>query len=104
MSFLIASTYLMSSVNGFVSSNRRLQRPLNSLAIPKLRQIALTCPMCGKPFGSGGNRVRICRPNRLDAASSATISRMKSRRGEALDSAGGTDGFDTVVAEKDSER
>src|SRR5262245_47261829 len=79
MSFLIASTYLMSSVEGFVSSNRRLQRPPNSCAMPKFTLIALTWPMCGKPLGSGGKRVAIGRPKRLLATSSATISRMKSR-------------------------
>jgi hypothetical protein len=39
MSFLIASTYLMSSVSGFVSSKRRL-RAVNSFAMPKFRLIA----------------------------------------------------------------
>src|SRR5438046_7745374 len=78
MSFVMASTYLMSAVDGLVSSNLRLQRPPNSRAMPKLRQIDLTWPMWGKPFGSGGNRVAMGRPNRPVAASSATISRMKS--------------------------
>ena len=63
----MASTYLMSSVNGLVSSKRRLQRPPNSVAMPKFRQIDFTCPMCGKPFGSGGKRVAIGRPKRLVA-------------------------------------
>src|SRR5688500_16811678 len=70
----------MSSVNGLVSSNRRLTRPPNSSAIPKFRQTDLACPMCMNPFGSGGKRVATGRPKRLVATSCATISRMKSRR------------------------
>ena len=58
--------------------------PPNSFAMPKLTQIDLTWPMCGNPFGSGGKRVAIWRPNRLLATSSATISRMKSRRGAGV--------------------
>jgi hypothetical protein len=38
--------------------------------------------MCRKPFGSGGKRVAGARPKRPLATSSATISRMKSRRGD----------------------
>src|SRR5690349_16045048 len=74
----MASTYSTSSLVGFVSSKRRLQRPLNSRATPKSRQIALAWPICRYPFGSGGNRVCTrppCRPLRW---SSATISRTKS--------------------------
>jgi len=53
----MASTYRMSSVDGLVSSNLRLQRPAYSRAMPKLRQIDLAWPMWRKPFGSGGKRV-----------------------------------------------
>src|SRR5574342_538822 len=53
----MASTYSTSSLVGLVSSNRRLQRPPNSDATPKSRQIALAWPMCRYPFGSGGKRV-----------------------------------------------
>ena len=45
------------SVAGFVSSKRRLQTPLYFSAIPKSIHIALTCPICRYPFGSGGKRV-----------------------------------------------
>src|SRR5215204_4915263 len=76
----MASTYLMSSVNGFVSSKRRLHRPPNSRAMPKLRQTDFTCPRWGKPLGSGGKRVATGRSNRLVATSSATMSLMKSLR------------------------
>ena len=79
-SFLMASTYFMSSVNGFVSSKRRLHAPPNSCASPKFRQIDFAWPMCRKPFGSGGKRVATWRPKRFVATSSATSSRMKSRR------------------------
>ena len=40
------STYSMSSVTGFVSSNRRLQVPPKSRAMPKFRQIDFAWPMC----------------------------------------------------------
>src|SRR5215211_5167281 len=76
----MASTYLMSSVNGFVSSKRRLHRPPNSRAMPKLRQTDFTCPRWGKPLGSGGKRVATGRSKRSVATSSATISLMKSLR------------------------
>lgn len=39
---------------GFVSSKRRLHTPPWYLANPKLMAIALLCPMCNNPFGSGG--------------------------------------------------
>jgi len=42
----MASMYSCSSLTGFVSSNRRLQRPPNSRAMPKFRQIDLAWPMC----------------------------------------------------------
>jgi hypothetical protein len=32
---------------------------LKSLAIPKFKVIDLACPICGNPFGSGGNLVTI---------------------------------------------
>src|SRR3954469_17420274 len=101
MSFLIASTYFTSSVAGFVSSKRKLHVPPNSLAMPKLAVIAFTCPMCGNPFGSGGKRVLIGRPNRSLATSSATISRRKSRFTGAGtgESAGGLDTGDDEFRE-----
>src|SRR6476659_1640760 len=77
----MASTYFMSSVNGFVSSRRRLQRPSKSSASPKFRQMDFACPMCRKPFGSGGKRVVTGRPKRPVATSSSTSSRMKLLRG-----------------------
>jgi hypothetical protein len=43
---LIASTYSCSSLAGLVSSKRRWQRPPNSRAMPKFRQIDLAWPMC----------------------------------------------------------
>ena len=46
-------------------------------AIPKSRLMALACPMCRYPLGSGGNRVTT-RPVFPAATSAATISRMKS--------------------------
>src|SRR6185437_11841 len=97
MSRLNASTYFMSSPAGFVSSNRRLHRPPNSSRMPKFRQIALTWPMCGKPFGSGGKRVAIRRPKRFVATSCATISRMKSRCAAGAGDSGAGD--DTVWTE-----
>ncbi len=42
----MASMYSCSSLVGFVSSKRRWQRPPNSRAMPKLRQIDLAWPMC----------------------------------------------------------
>src|SRR5437879_209486 len=54
---MIASTYSWLSFVGFVSSNRRWQRPPNSSASPKSRAIALAWPMWRYPFGSGGKRV-----------------------------------------------
>ena len=41
----IASVYSCSSLAGLVSSKRRWQRPPNSWAMPKFRQIALAWPM-----------------------------------------------------------
>src|ERR1051325_784184 len=75
----MASMYSCSSLTGLVSSNRRLQWPPNSLAMPKFRQIDFACPMCRYPLGSGGKRVTMCEclPSRKSAA---TISRMKSNR------------------------
>ena len=42
---MIESMYSCSSLTGFVSSNRRLQCPPNSRAMPKLRQIDFAWPM-----------------------------------------------------------
>src|SRR5690606_18672552 len=53
----MARTNSGSSLAGLVSSKRRLQRPPNSRAMPKSRQIALAWPMClplGRVAGSGG--------------------------------------------------
>ncbi len=52
-------TYMLSSFDGLVSSNLKFVFPLNVLANSKLITIALACPMCKKPFGSGGKRVTI---------------------------------------------
>ena len=54
-SFLIAFTYSTSSFSGFVSSNLRLTGALYFCPNPKFKPIALACPMCKYPFGSGGN-------------------------------------------------
>src|SRR3970282_2273802 len=77
---MMASMNACSSLVGLVSSRRRWQRPLNSLATPKLRQIDLAWPMCRYPLGSGGKRVTtsVTRPS---ATSSPTTARMKSRGG-----------------------
>src|SRR4051794_17447998 len=77
----MASTYFMSSVNGFVSSRRRLHRPSKSSARPKFRQMDFAWPMWRKPLGSGGKRVVTGRPKRPVATSSSTSSRMKLLRG-----------------------
>ena len=45
MSRVIASTYSWLSFVGLVSSKRRLQRPPNSLAMPKSIEMALAWPM-----------------------------------------------------------
>src|SRR5437868_2027788 len=54
---MMASTYSVSSLDGLVSSKRRLHLPPNSAASPKSRQMAFAWPMCRYPFGSGGKRV-----------------------------------------------
>src|SRR6185437_7860982 len=74
----MASIYSCSSLAGLVSSKRRWQRPPNSPAMPKFRQIDLACPIWRYPFGSGGNRVTtaLARPA---SRSALTMSRMKSR-------------------------
>ena len=59
MSSLIESTNSTSSLVGLVSSKRRLHLPPYCLAMPKLMQMLLACPICRYPFGSGGNRVTI---------------------------------------------
>src|SRR5690349_17316234 len=71
--------YSCSSLTGLVSSNRRLQWPPNSRAMPKFKQIDFAWPMCRYPLGSGGKRVTMCEclPSRRSVA---TISRMKSNR------------------------
>jgi hypothetical protein len=43
---MIESTYSTSSVEGLVSSKRRLQTPPTYCASPKFTQIDLACPMC----------------------------------------------------------
>src|SRR2546427_9248018 len=74
---MIDSTYSVSSFDGFVSSKRRLVLPPNSSASPKSRQIALACPMCRYPLGSGGKRVCTRPPYLLVFRSSRMMSRMK---------------------------
>src|SRR3954453_3285613 len=71
--------YSCSSLTGLVSSNRRLQWPSNSRAMPKFKHIDFAWPMCRYPLGSGGKRVTMCEclPPRRSAG---TISRMKSNR------------------------
>src|SRR5262245_44219975 len=80
MSSIMALTYSVSSLLGFVSSKRRLHLPPNSAASPKSRQIALAWPMCKYPFGSGGKRV-CTRPSFFPTLTSWTIiSRIKLER------------------------
>src|SRR5213076_2995052 len=74
---MIESTYSVSSFCGFVSSKRRLVCPANSSARQKSRQIALACPMCRYPFGSGGKRVCTRPPYLFVFKSSIMMSRMK---------------------------
>src|ERR1035441_674913 len=77
---MMESTYSVSSFSGFVSSKRRFVCPPNSSASPKSRQIALACPMCRYPLGSGGKRV-CTRPLYLWVfRSSRKMSRMKLER------------------------
>src|SRR2546430_374256 len=76
------STYSVSSFDGLVSSKRRLHLPPNSAANPKSRHMALACPMCRYPFGSGGKRV-CTRPPCLPALmSSIMMSRIKLDRSD----------------------
>src|SRR5580692_12911478 len=74
---MMESTYSVSSFSGLVSSKRRLVCPPNSLARPKSRQIALACPMCKYPFGSGGKRVCTRPSYLLVLRSSRIMSRIK---------------------------
>src|SRR5262249_30866712 len=76
-SALMDSTYSTLSLVGLVSSKRRWQRPPNSSARPKFRQIDLAWPMWRYPLGSGGKRVTTRPPQRLTRTSSATRVRMK---------------------------
>ena len=66
------STYSLFSLLGLVSSNRRLHTPLYFSATPKSMQMALACPMCKYPLGSGGKRVWIRPPFFPAARSSST--------------------------------
>ena len=60
----IASTYAMSSLNGFVSSNRKWHMPPNSQRRRMLRQIDFAvADVQKKTLGSGGKRVITGRPN-----------------------------------------
>jgi len=43
---MIDSTYSVSSLEGFVSSKRRLHFPPNSFAKPKFMQMDFAWPMC----------------------------------------------------------
>src|SRR5436309_228506 len=74
---MIESTYSVSSFSGLVSSKRRFVCPPNSSASPKSRQIALACPMCRYPLGSGGKRVCTRPEYLLVFRSSRMMSRMK---------------------------
>ena len=73
ISLRMFSTYSLFSFVGLVSSNRRLHTPLYFSAIPKSMQMALACPMCRYPLGSGGNRVCM-RPPFLPSARSCSTS------------------------------
>src|SRR5215470_18366092 len=71
------STYSVSSLEGLVSSKRRLHLPPNSAANPKSRQMAFAWPMCRYPLGSGGKRVCTCPPCLPVLMSWIMMSRMK---------------------------
>ena len=73
----MASTNLVSSLSGFVSSKRKLHLPPFSSAIPKSRQKAFACPMCRHPLGSGGKRVCTADGGSPSAMSCAIIWRIK---------------------------
>src|SRR5271166_5339313 len=74
---MIESTYSVSSLEGFVSSKRRLHFPPNSLANPKFMLMDFAWPMWRYPFGSGGKRVCTRPPYLLVFKSRRMISRMK---------------------------
>src|ERR1019366_2486391 len=76
-SWMIDSTYSVSSLEGLVSSKRRLHWPPNSRARPKFRLMDLAWPTCRYPLGSGGNRVHTRPPYLLVFRSSRIMSRMK---------------------------
>src|SRR5258707_249774 len=74
---MMESTYSVSSLEGLVSSKRKLHLPPNSAASPKFRLMDLAWPMCRYPFGSGGKRVCTRPPYLLVCKSSMIISRTK---------------------------
>src|SRR5712664_1710325 len=74
---MMESTYSVSSLDGFVSSNRKLHFPPNSSANPKFKWMDLAWPICRYPFGSGGKRVWTRPPYLLVFKSWRMISRMK---------------------------
>src|SRR5690606_15681946 len=73
----MASTYSVPSLDGLVSSKRRLHRPPLSMARPKSTQMARAWPMCRYPLGSGGKRVCTRPPWRPASRSASMISWMK---------------------------
>src|ERR1035441_7622636 len=93
---MMESTYSVSSLQGLVSSKRRLVLPPNSSASPKFRQMDLAWPRCRYPLGSGGNRVCTRPPNLLVFRSSRTISRIKFE-GAIADTSGGSLGIDGFI-------
>src|SRR5437667_4124960 len=74
---MIESTYSVSSLDGLVSSKRKLHLPPNSVANPKLMLMDLAWPTWRYPFGSGGKRVCTRPPYLLVFKSSRIISRTK---------------------------
>ena len=76
---MMFSTYSVFSLVGLVSSKRKLQTPPNFSATPKSMQMALACPICIYPFGSGGKRVCILPPFLPSARSVSTICSTKLR-------------------------
>mmetsp|Transcript_4623 Transcript_4623/g.19702 ORF Transcript_4623/g.19702 Transcript_4623/m.19702 type:complete len:242 (-) Transcript_4623:362-1087(-) len=77
--------YSWDSASGLVSSYRNsvspaLSHPARANASLKLRFMLLACPMCRKPLGSGGKRVRSTPPVTLAwAASSSSLLRALAR-------------------------
>src|ERR1700693_3575597 len=97
---MMESTYSVSSFSGLVSSKRRLVCPPNSAARPKSRQIALACPMCKYPLGSGGKRVCTRPLYLLVFRSSRIMSRMKFEGRDSAEAfaAASVSGFEVLIA------